>query len=101
MPANEQTWRDQKRMHVIFGVCSLIRDLATVGMLVADHNREWKNYQRGFRNLEWYTTNSRISEEEPAKYDAEEKQLKAVLASVRSQPPAAHLVREFLAEARN
>src|SRR5258708_35627035 len=101
MPANEQTWRDQKRMHVIFGVSSLIMLLATVWMLVADHNREWQTYQRGFRKLEWHTTNSRISAEESAKYYAEEKQLKAVLASVPSQPPAAHLVRGLPAEARN
>ncbi|HUY34832.1 MAG TPA: hypothetical protein VMV69_18950 [Pirellulales bacterium] len=101
MPANEQTWRDQKRMHVIFGVSSLIMLLTTVWMLVADHNREWKNYQRGFRNLERYTSVSRISEEESTHYYAQGKQLETALESARSQPPAASFVREFLVEARS
>jgi cytochrome c551/c552 len=99
MPANEQTWRDQKRMHVIFGMSSLIMLFATIWMLVADHNREWKKYQRGFRRLEQYTTTGRIIEERSASYYAEEARLEAALESAHSRPPAEDVVREFLAKA--
>lgn len=46
MPAAEQTWRDTKLMHKIFGVSSFLMLVATIWMFVADHNREWKPVQR-------------------------------------------------------
>jgi cytochrome c2 len=45
MPANEQTWRDQKKMHIIFAVSALVMGIATIWMMAADHNREWKDWQ--------------------------------------------------------
>ncbi len=45
MPANEQTWRDQKKLHVFFAVSAIIMGLATVWMMAADHMREWKSWQ--------------------------------------------------------
>ncbi len=51
MPATEQTWRDSKLMHVVFGVSSLLMLLTTIWMLAADHRREWKDFQR--RSAMW------------------------------------------------
>ena len=51
MPANEQTWRDTKLMHVVFGVSSVVMLITTVWMMADDHNRPWKDIQRTFRDL--------------------------------------------------
>ena len=45
MPATEKTWRDQARMHVIFGISSLVMLVGTIWMLAKDHNREWRKWQ--------------------------------------------------------
>ena len=45
MPASEQTWRDQKVMHIVFGATALVMVIATLWLLAKDHNREWKKTQ--------------------------------------------------------
>ncbi len=62
MPANEQTWRDQKRMHLVFGISGLVMLGVTLWMFAADHDREWKEIQRfGKRELEpWYTQSRQV-----------------------------------------
>ncbi|MEX2168826.1 MAG: PDZ domain-containing protein [Pirellulales bacterium] len=62
MPANEQTWRDQKRMHVIFGVSALVMLLATFWMMAKDHWREWKTVQLEDREKESWALNARLTE---------------------------------------
>lgn len=62
MPATEQTWRDQKRMHVIFGVSALVMLLSTVWMMAKDHWREWKTVQLADRAKEGWALNARLTE---------------------------------------
>ncbi|QEG36985.1 PDZ domain-containing protein [Bythopirellula goksoeyrii] len=45
MPASEQTWYDQKIMHIIFGATALVMTIATLWLLAKDHNRQWKSMQ--------------------------------------------------------
>ena len=52
MPAAEQTWRSQKKLHLIFGISSVVLLLATLWMFKADHQREWKQYQRTGRKID-------------------------------------------------
>jgi cytochrome c2 len=59
MPANEQTWRDTKLMHKIFGVSSALMLIATIWMFAADHNREWKPIQRAANHVEMTLTDWR------------------------------------------
>ena len=99
MPANEQTWRDQKSLHLVFGVTSIIMLLSTIWMLAKDHNREWKVYQRQFRNVEAYTANARLNEQESADYYAREKELKRRVEVAQSEQPPENLVEAFVAEA--
>jgi mono/diheme cytochrome c family protein len=100
MPANEQTWRDQKLLHVVFGVTSIVMLLTTIWMLAKDHNREWKVYQRKFRNVEAYTANARLSEQETADYYAREKALRQKVKVAQSVAPAKDLVEAFKDEAQ-
>ena len=51
MPATEQTLRDQKRLHVVFGISSVILILSTVWMFKEDHDRQWKQYQSKARDI--------------------------------------------------
>lgn len=98
MPANEQTWRDQKLLHVIFGVTGLAMLGATVWMLAADHNREWKPYQRKFADIETATIDWRISEARTAEYVLTESKLKEAVAAERQVLPEPLLVKRFLVE---
>ena len=97
MPANEQTWRDQKLLHVVFGLTSIIMLLSTIWMMAKDHNREWKVYQRQFRNLEAYSAGARLNEEESARYYAREDELKHKVKVAQSEVPPDEA---FIAEAK-
>src|SRR5487761_1300709 len=101
MPANEQTWRDQKLLHLAFGVTSIVMLLSTIWMLAKDHNREWKVYQRKFRNLEAYTADARLSEQESADYYARRKDLQHKLEVARSEAPPRDVVDAFVREAQS
>jgi cytochrome c551/c552 len=83
MPATEQTWRNLKLLHVVFAVAALLLLLATVLMLTADHNRPWKQYARGFRNLETWSATARVQEEESQSYAARGAELEAALGDAR------------------
>lgn len=100
MPANEQTWRNQKSLHLVFGVTSIIMLLATIWMMAKDHNREWKVYQRQFRNVEAYTANARLNEQESADFYAHEKELKHKVEVAQSEMPPESVVAAFVSEAQ-
>ena len=52
MPASEETYRPQPILHIIFAISSVTMLLATVWMVLADHNRPWKSVQREFQVIE-------------------------------------------------
>ncbi|MEM8945614.1 MAG: hypothetical protein AAGD11_10565 [Planctomycetota bacterium] len=59
MPATEQTWRNQKVMHIVFGASSLVMMVATLWLLAKDHNREWKDWQLDNRKKEAWMIQAR------------------------------------------
>ena len=48
MPASEDFFRDQKKLHVVFFLSALGMFGAAVWMLANDHLKPWKKYQREF-----------------------------------------------------
>lgn len=52
MPATEQTWRDLRVLHWVFGASGFVLLGATILMFYVDHDREWKQYQDTFRNVD-------------------------------------------------
>jgi cytochrome c2 len=100
MPATEQTWRDLKVLHVVFGLTALGLLASTMAMLVADHNRPWKKYQREFRALETWSAQARVAEQGSQQYVDESEKLAAVLAETRQAPIDQTLVERFVARAR-
>ncbi len=92
MPATEDTWRNQKLMHLVFGVTALVMLLGTVWMFADDHRREWKEYQRKFRKIETWTTQARMAEERTTQHSQREKELQAKLNADRQAVPDKALV---------
>ena len=86
MPATEQTWWNLKILHVVFAVAALVLLAATVMMLVADHDRPWKEYARGFRELETWSAEARVAQQDLADYRSQRSELEAGLAEARWAP---------------
>ncbi len=100
MPATEKTWRDQLRMHVIFGVTSLVMLFATIVMLWKDHNREWRQWQLADRERERWTIESQLAQTQAdtcAKHEA----ITEKLNEARRQKVDGALVDEFKQTVRN
>ena len=95
MPATEQTWRNQKWMHVFFGIAGLAMLGTTVWMLAADHQREWKDYQRDFRKVEAWTTQARLDAEKSVQYEQQREELVQAVAQAESQAPSPELIENF------
>ncbi|MFM9058950.1 MAG: hypothetical protein ACKOSQ_07500, partial [Planctomycetaceae bacterium] len=83
MPATEQSWRNLTLLHVVFAVAAVTLLVATVLMLAADHNRPWKPYARGFRELETWTADARVREQDSAAYVKRGEELDKALADAR------------------
>lgn len=96
MPATEQTWRDLKLLHVVFAVSALGLLAATVWMLAVDHDRPWKQYARGFRELETWSAKARIEQQDLADYRSRGAELEVALAKVRRSPLEVKLAEEFV-----
>src|SRR5580692_3634279 len=98
MPATEQTWRDSKLLHIVFGISGIAMLVTTVWMLAADHNREWKPVQRKFREIETWYTQAKINDQDSAEYEQKKAELELALAAAQAEPPAASVVEEFVGE---
>ncbi|HYO25916.1 MAG TPA: hypothetical protein VEQ85_13320, partial [Lacipirellulaceae bacterium] len=94
MPATEQTWRDQKKMHVIFAISALIMGVATIWMMAADQMREWKDWQLKDRRKDaWMLASRRDSL--AAQYSGEMGAYQANIRRLDSQPVDGQLISQF------
>ena len=94
MPATEKTWRDQPRMHVIFGISALVMLIGTIWMLAKDHNRQWRDWQLNDRSLERWTAEAQLAQDE-ADSTVQLEQLRKDLVEARSAKVDATLVKRF------
>ncbi len=95
MPATEQTWRDSKLLHVVFGLSAVAMLAATVWMLAVDHRREWKDYQRKFQGIEAWTTEARISQESSDVYHTQLKEAREAFEAAQREVPPGSLIDDF------
>ena len=95
MPAAEQTWRDTKALHKIFGVTSFLMLVATIWMFVADHNREWKPVQRTNDRIDVKMNSWRELQYTTEDATKERNELQANYDGKRRQPIPAALMTEF------
>ncbi len=101
MPATEQTWRDSRLLHLIFGITALLMLVSTIWMLAADHRREWKTYQRKFQNIEAWSAQSRLSQQESSDFEGEVSAAHAALAKAEQEVPDPNLIDRFNARVRS
>ncbi|MBX9788331.1 MAG: hypothetical protein K2Y37_05405 [Pirellulales bacterium] len=95
MPATESTWRDVKLMHVIFGLTSLGLLVGTIWMLADDHNREWMQLQRDFRDVQVWSINARLAELETGEFKKQQDELNDKLAAARREVPPPEPIERF------
>ena len=99
MPASDSTYHNMRRLHAVFAVSALALVAATVWMLAADHWREWKVYQRTFRDrVEPWLTESQISESQTDEFTARERELRQIISEARATVPDRELVQQFYEE---
>src|SRR4029079_14415147 len=91
MPATEKTWRDQAKMHVLFGISALVMLGGTIWMLAKDHNREWRQWQLDDRARERWTIEAQLAQAEVDSTD-KLKQLRQDLEKAHRGPVAVPLV---------
>lgn len=98
MPATEQTWRNQKRLHQVFAVSCFLMLGTTLWMFVQDHNREWKTYQKNFRRIEMQSNLwNQVQFNNEVVHQAHSR-LSSKLLRIQSQPLNAELVEQFKKE---
>jgi cytochrome c551/c552 len=91
MRSSDETCFNLRRLHVLFAVSSAALVAVTVWMIVADHQRPWREYQRTFRErIEPWTTAARIRDAEAAGQGRGVDPLRRLLAS--QQPSLAKRV---------
>ena len=52
MAATAEPFRNQKTLDIVFGASCAAMMLSTIWMFVADYQRDYKNVQRTFRDVE-------------------------------------------------
>src|SRR5689334_14191558 len=94
MPATEKTWRDQAKMHVLFGISALVMLIGTIWMLAKDHNREWTKWQLEDRTREGWTFQAQLAQAK-ADSDVALTRLQAQLDASRANTIEPTLVENF------
>ncbi|MBM3998421.1 MAG: hypothetical protein FJ297_02570 [Planctomycetes bacterium] len=100
MPASETTGYDQNRLHFLFGIAGVCLLLSTLWMFGADHNREWKHFQKTARDVEVRMTEWRELQYANDAHERERVRLADALSSARSRALPEGRVDAFLDEIR-
>lgn len=99
MRATEKTYYNLKRLHLVFALSSSALLAVTLWMVVADHYRPWKRYQRTFRDrIEPWMTEARIAGQQSRQFLAREGELEAAVAEAGRAVPEEGLIERFRAE---
>src|SRR3954447_18843180 len=97
MPATEKTWRDQAKMHVLFGISALIMLAGTLWMLAKDHSREWQKWQLDDRSREGWTIQAQLAQSQADSKVALQR-LSSDLAAAQSTKVEGSLIQDFEAK---
>lgn len=98
MPASDDHFYSIKRLHVIFAVSALALLGVTVWMLAADHFRNWKQYQRTYRDrVEPWLTEAELRAEETESFRQREAALRAELAEAEAAAPQVQRISALVA----
>ncbi|MCA9206176.1 MAG: hypothetical protein KDA59_24155, partial [Planctomycetales bacterium] len=101
MPATEQTWRDGKLLHKVFGATSLLLLIATIWMFAKDHDREWKQYQDTARKVDIINTEWRTLQYDTEAWHREHEALQERVRQTQAQGIDPKLIQAFILEVEN
>ncbi len=88
MRTSERTYYNLKRLHLWMAVSSLLLLAVTVWTLIADHNRQWKQYQRTFQDrIQPRMTAARIRQEQ-SRESPDQEELGRLRRMLREQRPS-------------
>src|SRR6266852_1819805 len=101
MAATDQTYRKQKTLDIVFAVSCVVMLISIIWMFVQDYNREFKQVQRKFRDVDEALTERQMVEKLPdinlVKEVADEREAKeAKLQQIKNENRRA--IRPLLAE---
>ncbi len=100
MRSPDDTFYNIKRLHVWFAVSAVALVAVTIWMVARDHAREWKVYQRMYRDrVEPWTTEAALRDLEEGEYREREQELARSLNDARQALPDRALVDQFIQEA--
>ena len=88
MPAKEDTYRNQRALHIVFAVSSIAMFVSITWMIVVDHFREWKNLQRDFVKFDAAKTEKDAQDAKLLASEEELTQLREQLAAAKEQVAA-------------
>ena len=94
MPATEQTWRNQRTLHAVFGVSAVVLAIATLMLISRDHNTEWKDWTLKDRKKDAWMIQSRrdaLAQQYAKEMNAYEDELR----DYDSQPIPEALIKQF------
>ncbi len=96
MRAQDATYYNIKQLHAVFAVSAVLFLAATVWMLVADHYRPWKRYQRTFRDrVEPWGTEAALGKQQTEAFHRQQLRLLDQLAAVRRHVPEKEPIEQF------
>ncbi len=97
MPAADETRYNLKRLHKAFALASVLLLGATIWLLVEDHHREWKRFQRKATDVELRVAEWRKYEHETDEATEERQRLQERLTAAEAEGLDMALVEQFRA----
>ena len=85
MPATELVWRNLKAMHVVFAASSVAMFGATVWMVAADYDDQWRTTQRVFDEIEATKLEQELQSVETPEYSKQRETLESEIAAQRGE----------------
>ena len=95
MPASEQTVYPMKLLHKLFALASLTLLATTVWLLVKDHQRQWKQYQRTANRIDGRVASWRKLQYETDEAVRQRQQIESQLEAARQQELDTKLLSQF------
>ncbi|MAT69455.1 MAG: hypothetical protein CMJ58_08000 [Planctomycetaceae bacterium] len=94
MPASEQTWYNQKLLHIVFAVSAVLMAVATIWLVAKDQNREWKDIQLDDRQKDAWMLQARHDFLED-QYSEKTSEYETELKEAKTQPIDPELILDF------
>ena len=99
MSSPDDTFFNLRRLHVVFGVAAMVLFGVTVWMIVADHRRPWKEYQRTFREqISPWLTESQLRQQKTDEHVTQQRRLADAVTAAHRLVPSADSIARFRQE---